>query len=76
MNLIADEKLIRKKMIDKNIHSITELSRRSKVSKPMIHQYLNGKTPISGTFMRLCNFLELNPNDVIIPQGEESHELE
>lgn len=66
MKLIADNKSIRKKMIDLNIKSITELSHLSGVSKPMIHHYLNGKTPLATTFIRLCSYLNVDPDDTIL----------
>lgn len=66
LKLVVDNKAIRKRMIDLNIKSITELSRLSGVSKPKIHQYLNGNTPLATTYIRLCSFLELNPNNIIL----------
>lgn len=74
MKIIADSKLIRKRMIDLNINSITELSRKSGVSKPKIHQYLSGKSPLSTTYIRLCNFLQLNPDETILFIDEEGRE--
>lgn len=52
-------------MIDLDIKSITELSQKSGVSKPKIHQYLSGASPIATTFSRLCSYLELNPAEVV-----------
>ena len=34
--------------------------------EPTIYDYLNGKTPLSVAFIRLCDFLDLNPNDILI----------
>lgn len=65
-SLIADSKTIRKRMVDMDISTIKELSEKSGVSIPKIHQYLKGETPLATTFIRLCNYLELNPDDVII----------
>lgn len=61
-------------MIDLDINSITALSQKSGVSKPKIHQYLKGTSPIATTFCRLCDFLELNPAEVvqIIDENTES----
>lgn len=64
--ITADSKTIRKRMIDKDIKTLTELSQLSGVSKPKIHQYLSGKTPLATTFIRLCDFLELNPDELIL----------
>lgn len=61
-------------MIDLNINSITELSKQSGVSKPKIHQYLNGKSPLATTYLRLCGFLELNPDDTLIFVDEDGKE--
>jgi hypothetical protein len=68
---IADEKYIRKVMIDKGIKSIAELSRLSGVSKPKIHEYLGGDTPLATTFVRLCDYLGIDPNSAIIKQEEK-----
>ena len=67
---IADEKKIRKTMIDKNIKTINELSRLSGVSKPKIYEFLNGKTPLQTTFVRLAEFLETDPNELIVEVEE------
>lgn len=64
--ITVDSKTIRKRMIDKDIKTLTELSQLSGVSKPKIHQYLSGKTPLATTFIRLCDYLELNPDDLIL----------
>jgi len=58
-------------MIDKGIKSISELSRLSGVSKPKIHNYLGGDTPLATTFVRLCNYLEIDPNIAITTQEDE-----
>lgn len=64
--ITVDSKTIRKRMIDKDIKTLTELSRLSGVSKPKIHQYLSGKTPLATTFIRLCDYLELDPDELIL----------
>lgn len=64
-NLIVDEKILRKKMIDLDIKSINELASKSGVSKPTIYEYLNKKSPLSATFVRLCDFLELDPSELL-----------
>jgi transcriptional regulator with XRE-family HTH domain len=70
---IADEKKIRKTMIDKNIRTINELSRLSGVSKPKIYEFLNGKTPLQTTFVRLAEFLEIDPNELIVEVEEDEY---
>ena len=67
----ADEKAIRRKMIDMDIKTINDLAAKSGVSKPTIYEYLNGKSPISDAFIRLCNYLEVNPMDVLIETENE-----
>lgn len=67
--LIVDEKVIRKRMIDLDIKTINDLAAQSGVSKPTIYEYLNGKTPLSSAFVRLCDYLSINPDDVLI-EGE------
>ena len=70
---IADEKKIRKTMIDKNIKTINELSRLSGVSKPKIYEFLNGNTPLQTTFVRLAEFLEIDPNELIVEVKEDEY---
>jgi len=67
---IAEDKNIRKIMNDKNIKSISELSRLSGVSKPKIYEFLNGKTPMQTSFVRLAEFLEIDPNELIVEVDE------
>lgn len=52
-------------MVDLDIKSINELAAKSGVSKPTISDYLNGKTPLSSAFVRLCEFLELDQSEVL-----------
>jgi len=70
---IADEKKIRKTMIDKNIRTINELSRLSGVSKPKIYEFLNGKSPLQTTFVRLAEFLQIDPNELIVEVEEDEY---
>lgn len=70
---IADEKKIRKTMIDKNIRTINELSRLSGVSKPKIYEFLNGKSPLQTTFVRLAEFLEIDPNELIVEVEDDEY---
>ncbi|MED0851890.1 helix-turn-helix transcriptional regulator [Bacillus altitudinis] len=70
---IADEKKIRKTMIDKNIKTINELSRLSGVSKPKIYEFLNGNTPLQTTFVRLAEFLEIDPNELIVEVDDDEY---
>lgn len=66
MHIKPNTKLIRKAMIDKDIKTISELSLKSGVSRPKIHEYLREETPIATTFLRLCNYLDINIEDGII----------
>lgn len=65
-HLVVDEKAIRKRLIDLDVKTISELASKSGVSKPTIYDYLNGKTPLSLAFIRLCEYLELNPSDILV----------
>lgn len=60
-------------MIDKNIRTINELSRLSGVSKPKIYEFLNGKSPLQTTFVRLAEFLEIDPNELIVEVEEDEY---
>ena len=72
--MIIDEKVLRKQMIEKDVKSINELAAKSGVSKPTIYEYLNGKTPFSSAFVKLCEYLELEPEEILKKEsgGEET----
>lgn len=65
-SMFLDEKQLRRIMIDKDIKSISDLAQKSGVSKPTIYEYINGKSPLSEAFVRLCNYLETSPSEVLI----------
>ena len=65
-NLILNEKKLRKKMIDLDIKTINELATRAGVSKPTIYEYINGKSPLSAAFIRLCDYLNVDPHEILI----------
>jgi len=60
-------------MIDKNIKTINELLRLSDVSKPEIYEILNKNTPLQTTFVRLAEFLEIDPNELIVEVEEDEY---
>lgn len=64
-NLILNEKALRKKMIDLDIKTIHELAAKSGVSKPTIYEYINGKSPLSAAFIRLCDCLNVDPHEIL-----------
>lgn len=53
-------------MIDLGIKSVNELSEKSNVSKPTIYEYFNGKTPITNSFEKLCDYLEIEAKSAIV----------
>lgn len=65
-NLILNEKELRKKMIDADIKTINELAVKAGVSKPTIYEYINGKSPLSAAFIRLCDYLDVNPDEILM----------
>lgn len=65
-NLILNEKELRKKMIDLDIKTINELATKSGVSKPTIYEYINGKSPLSAAFIRLCDYLDVDPHEILV----------
>ncbi len=69
--LILNEKELRKRMIDLDIKTINELSVNSGVSKPTIYEYLNGKSPLSAAFARLCDYLCVDPQDILKEAKED-----
>lgn len=52
-------------MVEKNINTIEELSKKSGVSKPKIYDFLNGENPFNSTYIRFCEFLEVSPFDLL-----------
>lgn len=73
-NLILNEKTLRKKMIDLDIKTINELAIKSGVSKPTIYEYINGKSPLSAAFIRLCDYLNTTPYEILIETDKTSME--
>jgi len=68
---MVNEKMIRKRMLDLDIKSIQQLSSLANVSKPVIYEYFNGKSPFSNTFSRLCEALETEPYEVLTPKNQK-----
>ena len=64
-SLILNEKALRKKMIDRDVKTINELAAKAGVSKPTIYEYLNGKSPLSAAFLRLCDYLDADPREIL-----------
>lgn len=73
-SLILNEKELRKKMIDLDIKTINELATKSGVSKPTIYEYINGKSPLSAAFIRLCDYLNVNPHEILVESETTSTE--
>jgi len=74
MSIKTNVKLLRKAMVDKNITTISELARQSGVSRPKIHEYMREDSPLSTTFKRLCDFLDVDPSQAVIVDGENNEE--
>ena len=73
-NLILNEKELRKKMIDLDIKTLNELATKAGVSKPTIYEYINGKSPLSAAFVRLCDYLNVDPHEILIESETTSME--
>lgn len=73
-NMVLNEKELRKKMIDLDIKTINELATKSGVSKPTIYEYLNGRSPLSAAFVRLCDYLHVDPHEILIETEAASTE--
>lgn len=73
-NLILNEKELRKKMIDLDVKTINELATKARVSKPTIYEYINGKSPLSAAFVRLCDYLNVDPHEILIETDTTSME--
>ena len=71
---VVNEKKLRKRMIDCDIKTINDLSVKSKVSKPTIYDYINGKSPFSDAFMRLCDYLNTSPIELLSEIDEQNGE--
>ena len=63
---VVNEKKLRKLMIDCDVKTINDLSIKSKVSKPTIYDYINGRSPFSEAFIRLCDYLETSPIELLV----------
>ena len=63
---VVNEKKLRKLMIDCDVKTINDLSIKSKVSKPTIYDYINGRSPFSEAFTRLCDYLEISPIELLV----------
>ena len=61
-------------MIDLDIKTINELATKTGVSKPTIYEYINGKSPLSAAFVRLCNYLNVDPHEILIETETASKE--
>lgn len=72
--LILNEKELRKKMIDLDIKTINELATKAGVSKPTIYEYINGKSPLSAAFIRLCDYLNVELYEILIETETKSTE--
>lgn len=72
-SMILNEKELRK-MIDLDIKTINELATKSGVSKPTIYEYINGKSPLSAAFIRLCDYLNVNPHEILVESETTSTE--
>lgn len=73
-NLILNEKELRKKMIDLDVKTTNELAAKAGVSKPTIYEYINGKSPLSAAFIRLCEYLSVTPREILIETETASTE--
>lgn len=72
MKYRLDDKLLRKRMIDANIKSINDLAVVSGVSRPAIYELINGKSPFSIPFTKLCGALHVEPMELLT--GEPDHD--
>lgn len=72
--LVLSEKEFRKKMIDLDIKTINELATKAGVSKPTIYEYINGKSPLSAAFIRLCDYLNADPHEILMETETTSTE--
>ena len=61
---VVNEKKLRKRMIDCDVKTINDLSVISKVSKPTIYDYINGKSPFSDAFMRFAALEKRFPSHI------------
>lgn len=72
--MVLNEKELRKKMIDLDVKTINELAARSGVSKPTIYEYISGKSPLSKAFIRLCQYLKVDPQEILVETETASTE--
>lgn len=58
---VLDAKKLKKLMIDLDIKSINDLSTGSGVSRPTIYELMNGKGVVSKPFLKICEYLNVEP---------------
>lgn len=74
--LVVDEKALRKYMIDRDIKTINDLSNQAGVSKPTIYDFLNGKSPFTTPFLRICESLGVSPTELLTELKEEGDDAD
>ena len=71
---IVNEKKLRIAMINKDVRSFSELSELTGISRSTLAGYLKGKNPYASSYLKLCTFLNVEPEDLIISDKREEVE--
>lgn len=58
---VLDVKKLKKLMVDLDIRSMNDLAAGSGVSRPTIYEMMNGKGLISQPFLKVCEYLKVEP---------------
>ena len=59
------EKLVKTRMIDSEITSLSDLSRKSGVSRPKIYQLLKQRNPYQSSFVKIARALSVTPEELL-----------
>lgn len=64
-------KKLKQLMLDREIDSMVQLSKETGVSRTTIYEFLNGSSPFSKSFLRICDCLQSTPGELIEKIAEE-----
>lgn len=71
-----NNKLFWKKLRELDYKSVLDLSKRRKIHRNTIQNYLSGKDPFANAFISICHALDINPTDLISPISTTEAKLE
>lgn len=70
----VNEKKLRIAMIIKDVYNLSELSALTGISRFTLAGYLKGKSPYTSSYLKLCTYLDVEPEDLIVSDQQEEVE--